>query len=65
MFEAVLIVSACWWVLGSLAVRCAYLNGAVDGYGYSRDPGCPGYARAGAHLRKYMTHRWSELKDDA
>lgn len=43
-------------------VNAAYHNGVTDGYGYSREPSCPGYARAGAYLRKYMAHRWRELR---
>lgn len=43
--------------------RAAYRNGVTDGYGYSREPTCPGYADAGRYLRTYMAHRWHELND--
>ena len=41
--------------------RWAYFNGAVDGYGYAKEPNCPGYKGAGEILRKSMAHRWPEL----
>jgi hypothetical protein len=50
----------------ALAIPCcaaAYRNGCCDGYGYSRDPRCPGYAKAGKHLCRTMASRWPELKD--
>jgi hypothetical protein len=47
---------------GSVAIRAAYHNGVTDGYGYSKEPFCPGYAAAGRYLRKYMAHRWHELR---
>lgn len=40
----------------------SYRNGVVDGYGFSKEPNCPGYAAAGEYLCKTMAHRWSELK---
>jgi hypothetical protein len=50
--------------LGWLAIGAAYRNGVTDGYGYSKEPNCPGYRHAGEYLRKYMAHRWYELKED-
>lgn len=50
------------FVGGLLNARAAYRNGVVDGFGYSLEPGCPGYAKAGAYLKKYMAHRWHELR---
>jgi len=50
-------------LLAFLATHAAYRNGCVDGYGYAREPDCPGYARAGSYLRRTMAHRWSELKE--
>lgn len=44
---------------------CAYYNGVTDGYGYAKEPGHPGYERAGRYLRRWLTHRWPELKEDA
>lgn len=46
-----------------ICVRAAYRNGVTDGYGYAREPKNPGYQAAGAHLRRYMAHRWPELSD--
>lgn len=46
-----------------LGVNAAYRNGVTDGYGYSKEPTCPGYAKAGRFLRESMSHRWSELKE--
>lgn len=51
------------WVVAMLGIGAAYRNGVTDGYGFSREPNCPGYARAGAWLKKYMAYRWPELKD--
>lgn len=48
-------------VLAFLCVGAAYRNGITDGYGYSREPTCPGYAYAGIYLRRFMAHRWPEL----
>lgn len=50
-------------VLALIGHSAAYRNGVTDGYGYSKEPNCPGYARAGEFLRKYMKHRWRELGD--
>lgn len=49
--------------MAALAVGAAYRNGVTDGYGYSKEPSCPGYAKAGKFLREMMAHRWSELKE--
>ena len=40
----------------------AYKNGCVDGYGFSREPNCPGYRNAGQYLKTTMKHRWHELE---
>jgi len=42
--------------------RAAYYNGVTDGYGYSQEPKCPGYAAAGDYLHKVMAHRWPVLQ---
>ena len=42
-------------------MQAAYRNGVTDGFGYAREPGNPGYAKAGKYLRKVMPYRWSEL----
>lgn len=53
-------------VVGGIASsESAYRNGVTDGYGYSREQNCPGYAKAGEYLRSAMSHRWPELRDDA
>ena len=46
-----------------LAQGAAYRNGVTDGYGFSKEPTCPGYRTAGHHLRTTMAHRWPELRD--
>jgi len=46
-----------------LSNRAAYCNGVTDGYGYSKEPRCLGYAAAGKYLREVMAHRWPELRD--
>jgi hypothetical protein len=46
------------------AVNAAYRNGVTDGYGFSVEPNCPGYRKAGAYLKKYMAHRWAELRQE-
>ena len=43
---------------GVLCAGAAYRNGVADGYGYSCDPCCPGYTRAGAYVEKYLAHRY-------
>jgi hypothetical protein len=58
MMEILLIVVTLFAVVSCIS---AYHNGVTDGYGYSREPGCPGYNKAGKYLRKYMAHRWPEL----
>lgn len=50
------------WLLVKFATA-AYFNGVVDGYGYSKEPNCPGYSEAGRLLREHMAHRWLELRD--
>lgn len=50
------------WVVACFAIGAAYRNGVTDGYGYSQEPGNPGYQAAGNYLVKHMAHRWPELK---
>jgi hypothetical protein len=50
------------FILAVLEHAAAYRCGVHDGYGYSRDPGCPGYQKAGEYLRRTMAHRWPELR---
>jgi len=50
-------------LFGLLVVPAAYRNGVTDGYGYAKEPGCPGYRNAGEYLRSHMAHRWPELRD--
>jgi len=45
------------------AQSCAYHNGVTDGFGFAVDPKNPGYQSAGRYLRKYMSHRWTELNE--
>jgi hypothetical protein len=52
-----------FFVLLCAVLSVAYRNGVTDGYGYSREPNCPGYASAGKYLREHMVHRWPELRD--
>lgn len=47
--------------LAAQSVGAAYRNGVTDGYGYAKEPNCPGYAHAGEYLRRHMKHRWPEL----
>lgn len=54
-----------YFVFSIAAIGAAYNNGATDGYGYSKEPTCPGYAKAGRYLRKNMAHRWPELVKNA
>jgi hypothetical protein len=49
---------------GLVCAASAYFNGCCDGYGYSKEPDCPGYRKAGEYLRKHMAHRWSELDQE-
>jgi len=51
-------------VMVVVAVNAAYRNGVTDGYGYLREPGNPGYRKAGRYLLKHMSHRWPELDCD-
>ena len=51
-------------VCGVFASSAAYRNGIFDGYGYSKEPNCPGYKVAGDYLKRYASHRWPELKKD-
>ena len=58
-------------LFGVLALGCsaliiggcmaAYRNGVNDGYGFAREPECPGYAHAGKILGERCGHQWPEL----
>lgn len=50
-------------VLSMFGIGAAYRNGVTDGYGYSKEPTCPGYKAAGEYLRRVMAHRWPELRN--
>lgn len=58
---AVLLVSLLFTVVGVFGMAAAYRNGVTDGYGYSQEPTCPGYAKAGRYLKSHMAYRWPEL----
>ena len=47
-----------------VSILAAYENGVTDGYGYAKEPNCPGYKQAGEYLKKNMAHRWPELADE-
>ncbi len=49
--------------LSMFGTIAAYRNGVVDGYGYSKEPTCPGYRNAGDILKSTMCHRWAELRE--
>jgi len=53
------------FLVSLVSVRVAYCCGVTDGYGYSKEPNCPGYAKAGDYLKAVMSHRWPELKQPA
>lgn len=57
------VILAVVFVLAILNTGAAYRNGVTDGYGYCREKHNPGYRHAGDYLRKYMAHRWHELKE--
>lgn len=57
-------ITTLYVVCAVIAIRAAYRNGVTDGYGYSRDPNCPGYAAAGEWLKAHMKHRWPELAQE-
>ncbi len=59
MMEVLLVVIT---IMAVVATVSAYHNGVNDGYGYAKEPGHPGYAKAGKWLRKHMAYRWSELQ---
>lgn len=48
-------------VLAAMSTAAAYRNGVTDGYGYAKEPTCPGYRHAGEYLTAHMVHRWPEL----
>lgn len=50
-------------ILMIVGMKCAYRNGAVDGYGYAKEPNNPGHREAGEHLKRTMVHRWPDLLD--
>jgi hypothetical protein len=60
----VLVIVLCmtWTVITGIACRACYHNGVTDGFGYSREPLNPGHRLAGEYLRKYLAHRWPELR---
>lgn len=60
----VLMAVVIWLALTLYLTESAYRNGATDGYGYSREPNNPGYAKAGKCLRETMSHRWRELESE-
>ena len=64
--DAIALATVAGFALGAglslFSQAAAYRNGVTDGYGYAREPSCPGYQRAGRHLHKYMAHRWHELR---
>lgn len=62
LYAAIILVVCVLMVAG---MEAAYNNGVTDGYGYSKEPTCPGYAKAGRYLKKYMAHRWPELVKNA
>lgn len=45
-----LLLLTCW--LAKIGVQAAYRNGVTDGWGFSRDSGCPGYAKAGEQIER-------------
>ncbi len=51
-------------VLMACAIAAAYRNGVTDGYGYAKEPNCPGYRAAGDYLKATMAHRWPELREE-
>jgi hypothetical protein len=57
------IVGIVCMVIGFGTSWAAYRNGVTDGYGYAKEPTCPGYKVAGEFLKTHMAHRWPELKD--
>ena len=65
MFAGFLVGAGLFAVIGIFASRASYRNGATDGFGFSREPNNPGYLKAGAFLRKHMSHRWPELAADS
>jgi hypothetical protein len=57
--EVVLIVVLVVVVVLSIAGQAAaYNNGVTDGFGYSQEPTCPGYRRAGEYLERTHRYRW-------
>jgi hypothetical protein len=60
MMEVLLVIIT---IMAVVATVSAYHNGCTDGYGYAREPEHPGYQRAGKYLRKFMAHRWPELRN--
>jgi hypothetical protein len=54
----------CIWGVGFLMGRSiGYTLGSLDGYGYARDPGCPGYKLAGRHIHKLAGAMWGDVPD--
>jgi hypothetical protein len=61
-FWLLMVLSWVTFAVAMISTHCAYRNGVTDGYGYAKEPGCPGYRAAGEYLKKRMAHRWPELK---
>lgn len=62
MVAILFVIAVGLFVVAIFATKAAYENGIVDGYGFAKEPSCPGYKSAGEYLRKHMAHRWPELK---
>ena len=56
------VIAGMLWLCLKVA-EAIYTSGVTDGYGYAKEPNCPGYKIAGRYLRKHMAHRWPELED--
>lgn len=65
MLEIILVSAWCGMgigvVVGITLAGFAWRNGVTDGYGYAKEPDCPGYKAAGDYLKATMSHRWPEL----
>jgi hypothetical protein len=57
------VISIIALVIVLFGLDASYKNGASDGYGYSREPGNPGYRRAGLYLFHHMSYRWRGIPD--
>ncbi len=61
-FWILVAVLALYIVLSIACHGAAYRNGCTDGFGFSKEPRCSGYKKAGEYLRRTMAHRWPELQ---